>query len=190
MAPGSIILVFGVSGVGKTFSCEDFASRHPEWLYLRASALLAKVTKETPETLRTEAEDSIRSNQSLLGDALRAARIGRVDRPVLLDAHAVIDNEKGLVEVPIQAVADLGGDAIILLEALAEDLAVRRLESIRRRPGRTIEQLKLEIAAENRTVAAYARKLNIPLALAMVCEGFSLDPIIDELAHLLARGAD
>lgn len=187
MEPGRTILIFGVSGVGKTSSCEDFVSRRPEWLYLRASSLLASATGETPETLRTETAWSIKSNQGLLGDALRAARTGREDRSVLLDAHAVIDNDNGLVEVPVEAVANLGADAIILLEASAEELAIRRLKSLRPRPVRTIEQLKLEIIAESRAVAAYCRELNIPCASAMVVAGFRLDPVIHKLALSLAK---
>ncbi|WP_164523271.1 AAA family ATPase [Sphingomonas koreensis] len=189
MAPSSTILVFGVSGVGKTVSCEDYVSRHPEWLYLRASALLAEITGETPESLRTETAGSIKSNQNLLGEALRAARAKQGQRSILLDAHAIIDNDKALVEVPLEAVADLGADAMILLEASAQDLAQRRAQAHRRRPARSIDQLTREIAAESQTVAGYARKLKIPLASAIVGASFSLDPIIDKLAPKLAQPA-
>lgn len=190
MLPARTILVFGVSGVGKTSSCEDYVRRHPEWLYLRASALLAEATGEAPETLRTEAEGSIKSNQSLLGNALRAARAKQPDRSILLDAHAIIDNDKALVEVPLDAVADLGADAMILLEATAEALAHRRSHAHRQRPIRSLEQLGREISAESKTVAVYARKLKIPLESAMVGAGFSLDPLIGRLVRKLAPPAD
>lgn len=180
------ILVFGVSGVGKTSSCEDYVRRHPDWLYLRASALLALATGEAPETLRTDTAGSIKSNQSLLGNALRAARAQQPGRSVLLDAHAIIDNDKALVEVPLDAVADLGADAMILLEAGVEALARRRAHAHRQRPIRSLEQLGREIAAESKTVEAYARKLKIPLASAIVGPGFSLDPLIDRLVRKLA----
>lgn len=183
MASTHTILVFGVSGVGKTSSCEDYVRRHPEWLYLRASALLSQETGESPETLRTENAGSIKSNQSLLGNALRASRAKNPGRSLLLDAHAVIDNDSALVEVPLDAVADLGADAMILLEASAEDLAQRRTDPHRRRPVRTLEQLSREITAENKTVTAYSRKLKIPLASAVVGVGFRLDPLIDRLVR-------
>lgn len=189
MARGSTILVFGVSGVGKTSSCEDYVRQHPEWLYLRASALLSTATGETPETLRTQTAGAIRSNQNLLGRALSAARADQQYRPVLLDAHAVIDNDKTLVEVPIAVVSDLGADGMILLEATPEDIALRRSRGLRPRPTRSIEELGREIAAESRIVDAYARKLNIPLASAVVGADFSLDPLIDKLSPAMARTA-
>jgi adenylate kinase len=187
---GSTILVFGVSGVGKTSSCEDYAKRHPSWLYLRASALLAQATGETPEALRTEAAVSIKLNQSLLGQSLYAARKRHPDRSILLDAHAIIDNDKTLVEVPLDAVENLHADGMILLEAHAEDLANRRSHARRQRPARSIKQLERESAAERKAVVAYAAKLRIPLESAIVGGDFSLDPLIDRLAQRLARLSD
>ena len=127
--------------------------------------------------------------KAILADALHEARASHHNRSILLDAHAIIDNDKGLVEVPVEAVAALGADAMILLEASAEDLALRRSKAHRWRPARSIEELQREIDLENNTVAAYARELKVPLALALVDAGFSLDPLIDKLAQILERPA-
>ncbi|VWX50863.1 AAA family ATPase [Novosphingobium sp. 9U] len=183
MARGLCILVFGVSGVGKTSSCTDYVARHPEWLYLRASALLSDATGESAEALRTSSEDAILRNQRLLGVALKRARAGREASPVLIDAHAVIDNDRDLVTVPVDAVASLYADGIVLLELSATMLAARRAGSDRLRPTRSAYSLDRESRLESAAVRSYATALGIPFARGKVEGDFRLDPLIDELVR-------
>jgi len=183
MARGPCILVFGVSGVGKTSSCTDYVTRHPEWLYLRASALLSDATGESTEALRVSSGEAIRRNQQLLGAALERARAGREAAPVLIDAHAVIDNDRDLVTVPVEAVASLGGEGIILLELPAEMLAARRAGSDRPRPARSAQELDREARLEAGAARGYAAVLEIPLVSARVEGAFRLDPLVDELVR-------
>ncbi|MEI9412919.1 AAA family ATPase [Mesorhizobium sp. Ld1326N3] len=173
--------MLGVSGVGKTSKCLDYVARHPEWLYLRASALLSEATGKTTEALRTGSDMAIRDNQLLLGAALDRARTGREASPVLVDGHAVIDNDKHLVPVPVEAIAALRPDGFILLEASIEVLASRRDTAPRIRPRRSLADLARLMQAERDTVSTYAAILNLPLAHAQVEDVFQLDQLIDDL---------
>ena len=187
MSDGDCILVFGVSGAGKTSSCQDFVDRHPEFLYVRASALLSDTAGVSAEQLRTSAADSIAANQSLLAKSLHRFRQGRRERPLVVDAHAVIDNDQDLVRVPVEVVASLEPAGIILLEAPAAVLMQRRQSNKRSRPIRTTGQLELEIAAERQAVLAYADVLGVPFESGCAIGNFRLDGLISALrekAHL------
>lgn len=175
------ILVFGLSGVGKTTACMDFVRRHPDWQYLRASALLSDATGKDPEMLRTAEKSVIRDNQRLLGDAFDRARAPRAGAPVLVDAHAVIDNDSDLVTVPVEVVGSLNPSGLILLELPAESLAERRGSGDRQRPDRPVDALAREAQLEAAAVSRYALVLDVPLAQATVDSAFTLDRLIDEL---------
>ena len=181
MQSSPTLLVFGVSGVGKTSACEDYVRRHTGWLYLRASALLARETGAAPETLRREDAGRIQANQELLGNALQRARAGRSECAILLDAHAIIDNDRELVPVPVEAVRALKPSALILLELNASELGGRRRAGTRKRPDRTTVELTVEMAREREVVEHYAAVLDVPLSTAVTQPGFILDPLIDRL---------
>lgn len=178
---GACILVFGVSGVGKSSACEAFCGRRPQWLHFKASSLLSDATGDDPETLRTSPSNSIRSNQDLLCEALERARSGQETRPVLLDAHGVIDNGRDLVPVPTQAVARLRPDGIILLEAGPAEVAYRRAHGLRQRPTRSDEELTSELRMERETVQNYATVLRLPLVCGTTTTEFTLDPLVDSV---------
>ena len=133
---GACILVFGVSGVGKSRACSDYVDRNPEWLHLRAGELLSRLTGESPENLRTALDEEVVANQGLLSLAVTRARAGREHRPVLVDCHAVIDNDDGLVVVPAGTVVALAPDGLILLEHDAAEVSMRRIIDLRVRPSR------------------------------------------------------
>jgi adenylate kinase len=171
-------LVFGVPGVGKTTACQAYVGRHPETLFISASSLLKAAHQTSGEALRTAGAAEIVSNQQLLGAALAAFRKGREDRPVLIDAHAVIDNDQELVRVPVETIGSLVPDRLILLEAAACTVAQRRLADLRRRPVRNLKLISDELAAERATVESYAEALGLTLLVADVKPDFRLDALL------------
>lgn len=181
MQSQDFLLVFGVAGVGKTTACEAYASKHPEFLYYRASALLSAGRGISAEALRTSEAREIERNQELLGKQLKALRCDHPERPLLIDAHAVIDNDLQIVRVPIEAVASMRPTGLALLEAAPETIVARRRSHPQSRPQRTAEAIAREIAAERDTVLSYAAELDLPLEIAPVTEGFVLDSIVDAL---------
>jgi adenylate kinase len=178
-------LVFGASGVGKSHACQEFIAANPNFLYFKASELLSKSLKKTPEQLRVSSEDSIVANQHFLVTSLAEARKGRETYPVLLDSHAVIDNDSLLVPVPVQAVALMEPDGLLLLEVDGQTILERRTADTRKRPERSLAQIHQEIDAERIAVEDYARILKLPLIKVTAQGASGLADAIDELYGLM-----
>lgn len=176
---GACILIFGVSGVGKSRACSDYVDRNPDWLHLRAGELLSRLTGESPENLRTALDEEVVANQALLSLAVTRARAGREHRPVLVDCHAVIDNDDDLVVVPAGTVVALAPDGIILLEHDAAEVSMRRIIDLRVRPSREPAAIAREAVLERDTVEGYAASLTLPLVIARTEVGFRLDASVD-----------
>lgn len=171
---GETIVVFGVSGVGKTSSCRAFVARHPEYLHLSASELLRSAATVNPATLRTAPSDQILANQRLLPGALRARREGQWERPVLIDAHSVIDNDKEIVRIPVEVIQSLVPDGMVLLETAPEIVAARRSVPGSRRPRRSVSQIAHEAEVARQAVLGYASSLEVPLEIADLRAGDAL----------------
>lgn len=178
---GPCCLVFGVSGVGKTSACSAFTQRHPNWLFVSASTLLKAAKGATGERLRTADSQSIVDNQLVLADAVRQFRSGRVERPMLLDAHAVIDNDRELVRVPVEVIRALQPSLFVLLEAPAQVVLERRLADTRQRPVRDVASIERELAAERSAVADYSVDVGVELLKANVTSDFVLESVFKEI---------
>jgi adenylate kinase len=178
--PVGPILVFGVSGVGKTSACEAYVARHPDTLFVSASTLLKNAKQTTVEALRTAGAGEIVDNQSLLAGALARFRSGRERQPVLIDAHGVIDNDAEYVQVPLSAIEALAPERLILLEAPAIAVAKRRATAVRKRPQRSVEAINAEIEAERSAVQSYATALGLELTIINVGADFSYGALLDE----------
>lgn len=181
------ILVFGVSGVGKTSACEAYVARHPNTLFVSASSLLKAVKQTTGEVLRTAGAGEIIANQSLVASALATFRRGRDDQPILIDAHGVIDNGAEYVRVPLSAIEALAPERLILLEAPAIVVAERRATAVRKRPERSVEAITREIEAERSAVRSYAAALGLDLTVMEVGGDFSFDGLLDEAVRSSTR---
>ncbi|MFC5356387.1 ATP-binding protein [Azospirillum himalayense] len=175
---GKIFIVFGISGVGKTTACQSFVTRHPNYLYVRASDLLGNVTSLTSEELRTASRSHIIRTQALLADALRIHRTGQESRRVLIDAHSVIDNDRSLIRIPVDVIRSLSPNGLIFLEADADRLVEHRKASKKMRPVRSAPELARQQEIARDTVCQYACELRIPLAVGTVTNGFDIAPLI------------
>lgn len=173
------VLIFGISGVGKTTACADFVDRHPQFLHLRASAILSEARSRAVEALRNAEASEINSNQQILVEALNSIREENPNRPMLIDAHAVIDNDRELVRVPGYVVRAIKPTGLVLLEAPAEDVRIRRSADSRYRPMRTIAAIRSEMAAEREAVTEFARELGVPLVIRTVEATFKLDEALE-----------
>lgn len=178
MVRGQCNLIFGVSGVGKTQSCRDFVARHPDYLFASASTLLSEAKAMSAEKLRTASPKEIADNQALLVESFSRFREGKMERPVLMDAHAVIDNDDELVPIPIEIIKELQPDLLILLEAPAYEVASRRSGDKRQRPARNISWIEREIAEEHAAVTGYSTALNVEMRVGIVGNEFRLDDIL------------
>ena len=154
---GKTVLLFGVSGVGKSTAAEKLTRLLPELLHFQASTLLREALATSGENLRTAKPRKIAENQNALANALTDARRPHPKRPVLVDAHSVIDNDEALIPLPLESFAALQPSIIAFLKAAPADIQRQRLTDSRERPKRTIAQ----IAAYQEFALEVARRLAI-----------------------------
>ncbi len=154
---GTTILIFGVSGAGKSTGCLSFVSRHPRFLYFRASSILGNLTNLNRDELRRLSRDEILNNQALLSDGLRAARAGKEARPAIVDAHSVIVTDREMIPVPVEAVKSLAPDGLVFLDVEAVTLGVRRSKE----PVHFYE----EMTVARELVFGYSQNLKLPLEI-------------------------
>jgi adenylate kinase len=137
----------------------------PRILHLQASALLRQAHGLSGEALRTASKSDLQSNQSALELAVREARNGMLDRPVLIDAHSVIDNDSELVPIPFTAIAPLGIVYYLFLSADPETIADRRIRSARERPRRSVDALAAHQRMALQVCEGYSKQSGMPFML-------------------------
>lgn len=182
--PGSkigVVLVFGISGVGKSTACASYVARHPSVLHTSAGALLQAAKNIDSALLRTDVAGNIAQNQNLLGEALRRFRLGRETSDILIDAHSVIDNDHELVEVPVDAVRAMNPNGLVLLEAPPELVIERRRSDVRLRPSRTAEELQFQMGVARRVCESYAGELSLPLEIGTAMNDGDLEALIERM---------
>jgi adenylate kinase len=176
------VVVFGISGVGKTAACASFVSRHPEVSHTSAGSLLRIATAMTDDALRTGSPRAILKAQMLLGDALVAWRAQHKATAILIDAHSIIDNDEEIVEVPVEVVRSLQPTGLVLLEEPPELIAKRRASDERPRPVRSIDELRRQAALARNVCVRYAEELDLPLEVGSLSKEGSLDGLICRVA--------
>jgi len=159
------VLIFGISGVGKSTNCRRFTQRHPNCLYFSASELLSTTMNADREKLRKSSPHSILENQKLLGSAFNELRKIYPNRPALVDAHAIIYNDFNYVHIPTEVVRGLNPTALILLEAPSALVASRRRAGHLQRPKRTEQELEEEARLEKQATLRYADELSLPVEI-------------------------
>ncbi len=163
--PGHTILVFGVSGVGKSHTLEKAAARLPESATWRASEIIGAARNTLdPESLRRLPLDEIRRSQDLLIQGFSTHRKSFPNLLVLLDAHSVIDTEVGLTDIPVEVASGLAPLGMIhVSDDVARILERRANDQHRVRPSRSFDQLE---EYQRRSIAScklYSVTLNVPL---------------------------
>lgn len=102
-----MILVTGISGVGKTYTIKRFVATVPGYVYARASAILQ--TRDRP--IRSLSIDEVIENQKVLEEEIRLLASEHGDA-LIVDGHAIVEDENKstisvahfFADVPIRAV--------------------------------------------------------------------------------------
>lgn len=165
MTTAPLILIFGISGSGKSHLAKKLTRARPAILRLTASSLLKSWFHTTGERLRTAQQDTVVANQSALRDALANARKDDWERPVILEAHAVIDNDEGLVDVPFDTFRGLGVSYVLSVLAPVDVIAERRKKDQRHRPERGPGELNDQQIRSLSASRLIAEELNVPFAV-------------------------
>lgn len=165
MNAAPVIAILGLSGSGKSHLAKSIMRARPNILRMTAGSLLKQAFHTTGEKLRTAQSDRVRDNQFELASALASERAGQLERPVLLEAHAFIDNDRELVDVPTDVMASLGLAAIILVDAPATAVLGRRSLDTRMRPRRNLTELRMQRRRLRELGERYTSALGIPLLI-------------------------
>ncbi|WP_068094076.1 AAA family ATPase [Novosphingobium rosa] len=160
---GLVVILLGVSGVGKSRLASEIGALRPDILRLSAGGLLRKHLRTTSEKLRTADRRDVQENQFALAEALADERRGQEDRLVLLEAHSFIDNDQELVDVPVEIIGSLKPSGIILISTTAERLARQREMDERERPKRTVHELRRHLDHSRDLARRYSALLGIPM---------------------------
>jgi adenylate kinase len=161
------ILVFGVSGVGKSWHCRQAA----EALNLRhvSGSDLIRQEKNRLTSISVSADslrqDRVVDNQQMLLDGFRAFRT-QDERSILFDGHNVVDTDDQLIEIPFEVIAQLNPAAIAIVAGSPADIIRRRAnDPMRDRPVRSIERITAYQDLCIDLARKQAERLSVPMAL-------------------------
>jgi adenylate kinase len=162
---GAVFGLFGISGVGKTWLAQNVVAQVPELLHLEASALLRVAHQAEGEALRRSPRRDLVASQQALAAAFEKARAGCPERPVLISAHSVIDNDIELVDVPFAAIEPLAIEHYVFLRAESEVIASRRAQSTRQRPHKPASVLAAHQQRALEVCQSYSRASGSPVTV-------------------------
>jgi adenylate kinase len=112
-----LILVTGISGVGKTFTIDAARRLRPDFAYARASQILTELGRPTSNLTQSIA----RENQQLLLQEILARHI-QCEGRLIFDGHAIVETKSGPIPIwssfgdrlPIAAIATVIDDPVEL----------------------------------------------------------------------------
>ncbi|MGV1914229.1 AAA family ATPase [Rhizobium sp. 22-785-1] len=138
-----MILVTGVSGVGKTYTIERFVAAVPGYVYARASAILQKRGRP----VRSLSTEEVIENQKVLRDEIRLLASEHGDA-LIVDGHAIVEEGNSSTISVTHLFADVPIKQIVIIEDDHAQLAMRRALKGKSTDEAEIRKLQaLELAA-------------------------------------------
>lgn len=162
---GLTILVFGISGVGKTRLIQRAKEQLMPALTWRASEMIGEARQiSNSEDLRRLPVNELQASQELIVTGFTARRRANPDELVILDAHSVIDADSGLLEIEIDVVARLYPAGLIHVADTAAHIQQRRDADLAHpRPARNVVQLDYYQKRSLDMCRRYSEALLVPL---------------------------
>ncbi|MGV8938649.1 MAG: ATP-binding protein [Allorhizobium sp.] len=158
------ILVFGISGVGKSWLCGQ-AAASLDIRHISGSELIrAEKERLTSQIVSADAlrSDRVVDNQQLLLHGFDVYKTQDA-RPILFDGHNVVDTDDGLVKIAADVIFSLEPNAIVVVTDTASKVMERRsADSSRARPTRAAEALLSYQALCVQLGREHASALSIP----------------------------
>lgn len=116
-----MILVTGISGVGKTYTIERFVATVPSYVYARASAILQRHDRP----IQSLSKENVIANQEVLKEEIRLLALEHGDA-LIVDGHATVEDEDNFAISVIHLFAELPIKTIVFIEDDRAQLAMRR----------------------------------------------------------------
>jgi len=159
------IMIFGVSGVGKTHLINLMLPRLHKACSFRASELIGLARENAdPEYLRNLGNDEMHRSQELLVRGYHDRMQVTSAEIVLLDAHSVIDQDSGFYDIPVEVISRLNPRFIVHVEDDVDQIVMRRqCDAGRLRPARSPDQLTTYQDRSRLGCEIYSRTLNVPM---------------------------
>jgi len=166
-----IICLTGVSGVGKGYTAKKYCELKPSTIHLVASDILKAELKQEKETLRASQKDKLENNQKILVKAFkRSLEKLPSDIAVIFDCHMLIDNNHGLVQIPLHVFKDTNISQMVFIYDAPSVILERRKSDIGRvRPERSESDIEAQQAKALKIAKSYAAQLNIPINVISPC---------------------
>ncbi|MCO5085187.1 MAG: ATP-binding protein [Rhizobiaceae bacterium] len=173
MLDTKLMIVFGVSGVGKTTVCAEYASGNDDVVHFSASALL-RLHRETAGTRST---NEVIQDQHVLVDMVNVIRSETPVSLMLLDAHSLVYVGGHEVIIPADVIAAMKPDGLIFFKASGETISERRLS---RGDTRNVVPQEIEKSQTNalRAAESYAELLPCRLLVIDASHGTDLGEAI------------
>ncbi len=171
-----LLLIFGLSGVGKSTACAEYVCSHRNVVHFSASSLL----KLHRETASMRSLDDVMKDQNLLVDLVRTHRAASAAHLMLLDAHSILIIDEKEFVVPTDVIAALEPNGLIFFEATAEVISQRRISRGDKETKTSIEVNRLQSAALLAT-REYSQVLGCPLSIINADYRIDLAGAISEL---------
>ena len=166
MAVNKIILVvFGISGVGKSTSISHFIQKKTNWTHIQAGSLIKSFKGDVPyDELRITSKEKILDNQKKMVHAFWR-NIENVQTPgIIFDGHSVIYNDSEIIKIPFEIIAELKPNKIIFMSGSAEQILERRSKDFRKRPLLDLQEISCQQKVSKGQAIDIASKLSIPYA--------------------------
>jgi adenylate kinase len=161
MLDTKLLIVFGVSGVGKTTVCAEYAGRNDNVVHFSASALL-RLHRETAGMRST---NEVMRDQHLLVDLVHVSRAETPMSLMLLDAHNLVHVDGFEVIIPTDVVAAMKPNGLIFFKAPGEVILQRRLS---RGDTRNVITQEIEKTQMNALRAAETYAEQLPCQLLVI----------------------
>lgn len=182
MTNQKIILVFGLSGVGKSTLIHEFLENRNDFIRVSGGSLIDCNKKtEHRDELRTLAPCEILENQKQLIKNFSSIKKELCNKHIVFDGHCIIKNGASITEVPVDIIKNLFPNIIIFVEGTAEEIIERRKKDSTR-PNREIEtaaQIEEGILLQKSICSKYSSELGVPLKVIYASE-------IDKFAEIIS----
>ena len=193
MNSGSLIALFGVSGVGKSYLANAAFERWPsDIVHLVGSDLIASAGEPEPsaDESRLSSRKRILANQDLIVREFRRRVPQYTDRVVIFDGHSVVNSGEELIKVPVEIVSALSPQAIVFVQDAPEKIRERRiLDQDRDRFVAERDQVDLEQSLALETCKNYSRELSVCMVVCSPSDTSDFERLVEKQIMELPRGS-
>jgi adenylate kinase len=160
-----VIVVCGISGVGKTWRVADALRSLPHAVTWTASEIIGTERQnQDTEYLRSLPTDEINRSQEMLVAGFGRRLAAQDCDLVLLDAHSVIDSAAGLHDIPVDVFRRLTPRGFVHLSDFVESIHQRRRNDHKKqRPDRTLSELEVHQDRSLGNCRQYGAELGVPV---------------------------